>query len=60
MPGAHQGQKRVSDPLELTLWMLFAVMWVLGLESGSTASVLNHWAISPGPFVVFMRQDFAM
>ena len=47
---ASRGQQRVWDFLKLK--NLPAIMWMLGTEpetSGRTASVLNHWAISPVP-----------
>lgn len=48
----------VSEPLSLTQRMLWATMWVLVLENGSSwreAGDLNQWAISsapePSPFI---------
>lgn len=38
VPGAHRGQKRVSDILELELWMVVGPMWVLGTELKSSVS----------------------
>jgi len=45
---------------------LWATMWLLGIElrtSGRAASALNHWAISPAPFLwsyCCLRHDFSM
>lgn len=47
MPGAHGGQKKVSDHLELVVSRHVDSeirLWVLW-----KCSVLNHWAISPAP-----------
>ena len=31
-PGAHEGRKRLSDPLELELLWLGTAMWILGIK----------------------------
>ena len=38
-PGAHEGRKRLSDPLELELLWLGTAMWILGIKTGSSATV---------------------
>jgi hypothetical protein len=41
MPGAHKGQKRLFDPLELELHMVMRVLGIEPEQSGITANVLN-------------------
>lgn len=44
-------EEQIRAP-ELELWVLWTLMWVLGIEpgfSGVTASALNHWAVSLAP-----------
>jgi len=53
--GAHKGQKRASDLLELELQVVVGcLMWVLGTELRSfarAANTLNCRAVSPGSVV---------
>ena len=47
---------RLSDSLDLELQTAVSCLWVLGIEPGfsaRTASVLNHWDISPALFTCF-------
>lgn len=57
MPGSHGVQKRVSDPLELELWMVMSTLWMVGIEHGFSARathVFNHWAsLQPQDTVFF-------
>ena len=45
VPADSRGEYLIPKNLSYT-W-LWAAMWVPGTESGTSASVLNHWAISP-------------
>jgi hypothetical protein len=38
----HEGWKRVSDPLKLELQIVLAIMWVLGIKSGSPGRAYIH------------------
>lgn len=53
--GAHGGQKRVSDSLELELQAILShLTWVLGIKFQSPEKAvdsLNPWAFSPFPHV---------
>jgi hypothetical protein len=43
----YGGQNTASDPLELELWMVVSILWVLGTKFWSSpraASAPHHWA----------------
>ena len=50
--GAHGGQKKALDSLDVELWMVVScLIWVLETKprsSGRAANAVNQWAISPG------------
>ena len=60
VPGAHEGQERALDSLELELQM-WAAKWVLGIKprlSGRVASALNYWDIFLGPlYLIYLMKD---
>jgi hypothetical protein len=52
VPGAHRGQKRALDTLNLKLQVIVShLLWVLGTEPGSSASLgaFQPLALSPAP-----------
>jgi hypothetical protein len=59
MPGAHGGQKKASNPLELELLKVVSHHGGIPIEPGSSVRavhVLNNRAISP-PFILFLMYD---
>lgn len=56
-PGAGEGQKRVSDPLELELQMVKSRSWDLNPDPSGRASrhPLNQASISPAPFPLLTK-----
>lgn len=52
MPGAHKGQRRLTDPLELELQTLVSFCVVSGVKlgfSGRVASAFSYRDLSPTP-----------
>ena len=52
------GQKSMPGPPRLKLQTLWGAVSVLGIRprpSGRTASILNRWAISPAPVILFLK-----
>lgn len=56
-PGAGEGQKRVSDPLELELQMVKSRSWDLNPGPSGRASrhPINQASISPAPFLLLTK-----
>lgn len=48
MPGTHEGKKRASYPLGLETQTIVSIMWMVGIEFGSSgiANMFNQKAIS--------------
>lgn len=49
MPGTHEGKKRASYPLGLEIQTIVSIMWMVGIEFGSSgriANMFNQKAIS--------------
>lgn len=50
-PGVLEGQKRMSDILELELWVVVSLPGVLGIKLRSSESSLNHGVISAAQLI---------
>lgn len=57
VPGAHGGQKKALDPVQLELLLWSTSHYVVPRfksQSGIAASALNHWTTSPAPILLLL------
>ena len=57
MPGVHRGQKKMSDPQKLELWVVVGLMmWVLKLKHGILSKQQTLVTIKPSVLrIPFLR-----